>query len=96
MSESRVDEATPETTPQVTLPFTTLRALDAEQFPVAIYRFVVEAVVAKIFVEVLFVVVLFTPVKFWKVEDAFARRLPNVPRPAAVSVPVKLAAEEMV
>jgi len=59
-------------------------------------RLVLDAVVAKVFVEVLFVVVLFTPVKFWKVEDAFARRLPNVPRPAAVSVPVKLAAEEMV
>jgi len=64
--------------------------------PVERKRFVVLAVFAKSVVVVAFVVVLFTPVKFWKVEDAFARRLPNVPRPAAVSVPVKLAAEEMV
>ena len=38
----------------------------------------------------------FTAVKFWKVEDAVARRLANEPRPAAVSEPVKLAVDDMV
>ena len=59
-------------------------------------RLVLDAVVAKILVEVELVVVLFTPVKFWKVEDAVARRLPKLPWPAAVIVPVKFADEELV
>ncbi len=66
LSESKVEEAAvmPEIAPQVTLPFTTFNALEVEQFPVAMKRLVVLAVVAKKFVEVLFEVVLFTPVKF--------------------------------
>ena len=97
LSARRVDEAIPEMTPQVTLPFTTFKALEVEQFPVAMKRFVVLAVVAKKFVEVLFVVVEFTAVKFCKVLDPVRSKLESVVSPAvAVRVPVKLAAEEMV
>ena len=35
LSARSVDDETPEIVPQVTLPFTTLSALDVEQFPVA-------------------------------------------------------------
>ena len=57
LSPSNVDDATPEMAPQVTLPFTTLRAEDVVQFPVAMKRFVVDAVVVKRVVVVAFVVV---------------------------------------
>lgn len=50
-------------------------------------RFVVEAVVANIFVEVLLVVVLFTPVKFWKVEEPFATIFDAERVPVKVSLP---------
>jgi hypothetical protein len=41
-----------------------------------IHSVVAAATVEKKFVEVALVVVAFTPVKFWKVEEAVARRLP--------------------
>ncbi len=48
-------------------------------------------------VVVAFVVVLFTPVKFCNVVEPVRRRFAKVANPpVAVSVPVKLAAEEMV
>ncbi len=58
-------------------------------------RLEVIPVIAKLEV-VAFEEVEFTAVKFWKVEDAVARRLANEPRPAAVSEPVKLAVDDMV
>ena len=64
-------------------------------------KFVDEAVVekrvvAKKLVEVEFVVVDWSAVKFWRVEEPLTWRLDRVVRPAvAVSVPVKLAEEEM-
>lgn len=83
LSESNVDDAAvpPDTAPQVTLPFTTLRALDDEQFPVAMKRFEVEAVVAKSVVVVAFEVVLFNPVKFWRVVEPESKRLVAVTKP---------------
>jgi hypothetical protein len=60
------------------------------------YEALIPNLVAYILVEVLFVVVLLIPVKFWRVDEPVASRLANVPRPAADTVPVKLAAELMV
>ena len=47
-------------------------------------RLVDDAVVAKRVVVVALVVVAFTPVKFWRVEEAVARRLAVVVRPETV------------
>ena len=47
----------------------------------------VEATVAKRFVEVAEVVVDWSPVKFWRVEEPLARRFENVPSPEMVSAP---------
>ena len=71
LSPRSVEDAAvpPETAPQVTLPFTTLSALEPAQLPVARKRFVVLAVVEKMVVVVAFVVVLFRPVKFWRVVE---------------------------
>ena len=68
-SPRSVEEATPEITPQTTLPFTTFKALDAAQLPVARKRLVVLAVVEKIVVVVAEVPVAFTKVKFCKVQN---------------------------
>ena len=76
LSPRRDDEAMPEMTPQVTLPLTTLRALDVVQLPVAMNRLDEEAVVAKKLVEVEFVVVDCSPVKFWSVDEPVTFRLP--------------------
>ena len=54
---------------------------------VAVLRVVNAPKVENSVVVVAFVVVLFSPVKFWKVEEAFARRLAKVPRPDEVRFP---------
>ena len=55
------------------------------------------AVDEKKLVVVALVPVAFTKVKFWRVEEPVSKRLESVVRPlVTVSVPVKLAAEEMV
>lgn len=64
--------------------------------PVETNRFVVEAVVAKKLVVVAAVPVAFWKVKFWRVEEAVAKRLLKVPKPEAVKLPVKLAVELIV
>ena len=92
LSARRVEDAMPEIAPHVTLPLTTFRAFEVAQLPVARKRLVVEAVVAKSVVVVAFVVVLFKPVKFWRVDDAVARKLAAWMVVAAVREPVKLAA----
>ena len=57
----------------------------------------VDAVVAKRVVVVALVVVELTAVKFWRVEEPVSKRFERVVKPpVAVSVPVKLAADEMV
>jgi uncharacterized protein YqcC (DUF446 family) len=99
LSVRRVEEAALPmvTAPQVTLPFTTFRALPAEQGPVARYKLVVEAVVEKRVVVVALVEVLLRAVKFWRVEEPVTRALERVVRPEVmVTVPVKLAAELIV
>ena len=50
-------------------------------------RLVDEAVVAKKLVVVAEVPVALTKVKFWRVEEALARMLENVPRPVEVRLP---------
>ena len=60
-------------------------------------RLVDEAVVEKRLVVVAFVPVALMKVKFWRVEEPVRRRLERVVRPpVTLSVPVKLAAEEIV
>ena len=61
------------------------------------WKLVEERVVAKKLVEVAWDEVEFTAVKFWRVEEALARKPPvRVVRPVTPTVPVKLAEEEMV
>ena len=50
-------------------------------------RLVEEAVVAKLFVVVALVEVELSAVKFWRVEEAFTRRLVKVPKPEEVMFP---------
>ena len=83
LSARSVEDAVPEIAPQVTLPFTTLRALEPAQLPVAMKRFVVEAVVLKKFVVVAEVPVALMKVKFWRVVEEVTRRFNAVARPAA-------------
>lgn len=71
------------TKPEVMAPKVTLPALIA-----VAKRLVDDAVVAKKLVVVAEVPVAFTKVKFWRVDEALARRLVKLPRPVAVILPV--------
>ena len=65
--------------------------------PLVKKRLVVEALVEKRLVVVAWEPVALVKVKSWRVEEPESRRLMSVVKPpVAVSVPVKLAAEEMV
>jgi hypothetical protein len=80
-----------------------VRKLPDEQVPrpkplmLVPYRFVDEAVVEKRDVVVALVPVALTNVKFWRVEEPVSSRFESVVSPpVAVTVPVKLAADDIV
>jgi len=90
LSVRRVEEAVPEMAPQVTLPFTTFKALAPVHAPVARKRLVVEALVAKKLVVVALVPVALLKVKFWRVVEARTMRLVVVAPPKMVSPPLSV------